>query len=216
MAWIVKVGTGRAYFLTEEERDHNAWELYYYFHALSPAWDTKAIAAMAGNFWQESTLNPGITNTSNYIALAQYGGNRKTKFINWMTNHGYSSWTDGPGQCAHLEYSRTHNSETEAWYKRYGTTINFTQFAYNEANLTVQELCDAFQFSFERVGNGVPDQTRRNHAETYYQMYTGSPGPGPGPEPPGPTPGQYAPWQILQLNRTKMFWKPGGRRYIGV
>ena len=71
------------------------------------------VAAMCGNAWQESTVNPGSDGYSIPQDHARglwswtdwtgdgafYAG---TAMMNWMSDHGYSSWTDGNGQVACL------------------------------------------------------------------------------------------------------------------
>lgn len=207
MAWIVRVGTGSAYYLTTAERENNAWEMYAFFRSLSNPWDISALAALAGNMDVESTFNPGITNTSGYVGLTQYGGTRRTTFQSWMTSQGYSTWTDGNGQCEYLEYSRTHNSATEAWYGRGGYTNSFSDFAYNTQSWGIYDLCDMFQYCFERVDIGNPNATRRSRTAKYYQMFTGEEPPGPGPT---PGPGSLPIWML----RKRRWWFNGGRRYI--
>lgn len=189
MAWINVPGVNQ--YLPQASRDNNAWEVYNYFHNLSQAWTVESIAAMAGNMDVESTLNPGIENTAGAYGLTQYLGSRKTTFVSWMTSHGYSSWTDGAGQCEYINYSMTHNTETEAWYGRGGYTNSFSDFAYNIGSWGLYDLVDMFQYCFERVDIGNPSTQRRTRAAHYLEMYGGTP--------PGPTPGNVPAWLLYKF-----------------
>ena len=70
------------------------------------------IAAICGNFWQESTVNPGIweglTPNAPGYGLGQWTDNppvvmRRTALFNWLQANGYAQ-DSGPGQLAFLVY----------------------------------------------------------------------------------------------------------------
>ena len=195
MAWIVRPGIQQS--LTRSEMDNNAWEVYNYFHALTQPWTVESIAAMCGNMEAESSMNPGNENTNGAYGLTQYRNTRKTTFQSWMTNNGYQYY-DGAGQCVYINYSLTHNSETEAWYGRGGYTNSFSDFAYNTGAWGLNDLTDMFQYCFERVSIGTPAGNRRGRAAHYLELFGGTP--------PGPTPGNIPLWMLYHFLK-------GGKRH---
>ena len=62
MAWIVKVGVETSAYLTQAEMENNATEFYGYFN--SKGFTIESICGMLGNLQRESTINPGLKQTS--------------------------------------------------------------------------------------------------------------------------------------------------------
>lgn len=196
MAWIVPGNVA----LNQSQMDNNAWEMYNYYRNLSNPWTVESIAALCGNAQLESTINPARVNSSGYTGLTQLGGTRKTTMLNWLSSNGFSS-DSGPGQTRYIEYERANPSATESWYHRGGYTNSFSDFAYNTQSWSLEDLTYMFQYCYER--NSFDPQTQRyTYAQHYWSLFQSTP---PGPDI----------IELLIMRKHKMFWKPGGRRYIG-
>lgn len=189
---------GARYALRSPEADANGWEIYNYFHNLTPSWSTESIAAMCGNWQHESVMNPFIryTTESGGFGLAQWITN-KSNLISWATSQGLTP-TSGPAQVQYVEQER--QGIDDQWLRRGDYAQSFDSFAYNQQSMSVAQLTRCFNDCFER-----PNQwwsVRVTNAEYYYQLFGGTP--------PGPSP-TADPWLYF---KKRPWWKPGGRKYI--
>lgn len=120
------------------------------------------VAAMAGNFWQESTLNPALWQTTphsftsllNGYGLGQWtntGGDthgRLYQLYQYLTSHGYSL-TSGNAQCEYVVYENV-------WYPTQEAAAfpNLTAFLNSDStDLT------ALTHAWNRGWEGIHDET---------------------------------------------------------
>jgi hypothetical protein len=116
------------------------------------------IAAICGNFFQESTVNPGIweglTPGNPGYGLGQWTDNppqvmRRTALFNWLSANGYSQ-DSGPGQLAFLVYE-------DLWIpslfqqSAYNTLSDF--FASTSTNLS--DLTLEWMYHWEGIDDGT-------------------------------------------------------------
>lgn len=136
------------------------------------------IAAICGNFWRESTVNPGIWENltvgdpgyglGQWTDLPQYGLTRRTQLFNWLSANGYSN-DDGIGQLMYLLFENywTPNSITPSAYQ---TLTDFIQST--STNLTDLTL------EYMRHWEGINDpqyQTRIDYANRFYNLFINDP-----------------------------------------
>lgn len=115
------------------------------------------IAAICGNFWQESTVNPGIwenlTVNAPGFGLGQWTDNppqvmRRTALFNWLDANGYSL-DSGDGQLAFLVHE-------DLWIpslispSAYQTLSDF--FASSSTNLS--DLVEEWMYHWEGINDG--------------------------------------------------------------
>lgn len=122
-------------------------------------------AAMSGNFWQESGVNPGIYEGLRVVPLTDnnaYGGfgigqwtnapnlglTRRTQLVNWLRANG---WADdsGPGQLSYLVYENTWYQN--GWGARFTSLSDF--FASTSNNLEM--LTYAWMQGWEGIWDGT-------------------------------------------------------------
>ena len=131
------------------------------------------IAAICGNFYQESTVNPGIwenliVNAPGF-GLGQWTDNppqvmRRTALFNWLDANGYSR-DSGPGQLAFLVYE-------DLWIpslfqqSAYNTLSDF--FASTSTNLS--DLTLEWMYHWEGINDGSYT-TRYNFAVDVLQLF---------------------------------------------
>ena len=129
------------------------------------------IAAICGNFYQESTVNPGIweilTVNAPGFGLGQWTDNppvvmRRTALFNWLDANGYAR-DSGDGQLAFLVYENL-------WIPSL-----IQQSAYNTLNeylttssTNLYNLVTEFMFHWEGIDDGT-DLVRYNMAEDFLQ-----------------------------------------------
>lgn len=112
------------------------------------------IAAICGNFWQESTINPGlwqgtIVGAPGY-GLGQWTDNaatdRKTKLFNWLDNNGYSR-DDGNAQLEYLIYENV-------WYSTGAASsyANLQEFLRSEST-DLDALTAAYMQGWEGISD---------------------------------------------------------------
>ena len=138
------------------------------------------IAAICGNFWQESGINPGIWESLiptsfdhqyNYDGIGGYGLGQWTNvgtpygrcwnLHEWVTSNGYTDG-DGYGQIAfliHEDYWTPNNIEQSAY-------SNLTEFL-NSSSDDVNELTKEFLYHWEGINNGTLP-TRQQRARQVY------------------------------------------------
>lgn len=177
-------------YLSQAESDNNAVCMYNFLNG-TRHWTLNAIAAVAGNFYGESGLNPGIWqnldegNTSLGLGLGQW--TPATKLLNWASDNGYP-WDDGDSQCIFLDENagQWHNSGRPG----VPSTPPVDWDGFKTSTTSVETLCTWFYWYWEDPNysdDTLP--TRIAKANYYYELLSGRP-PDP-PDPPEPTPGKW-------------------------
>lgn len=127
------------------------------------------IAAICGNFWQESTVNPGIweglTIDAPGYGLGQWTDNppvvmRRTALFDWLTANGYSH-DSGEGQLNFLIYENIW-IPTSFQQSAYNTMTEFIQStSTNLADLTLE-----WMYHWEGINDGTYN-TRYQYAQRF-------------------------------------------------
>lgn len=164
MAW-----TSSNQALSGKVMDDNAREFAAFF--LQQGFTLNAIAAMLGNSWRESTINPGVWQNYkiNYnlgFGLLQWSP--ATKVINWCEQNGLDP-NAGTSQCMRVMWEKANGVQ---YYKTTAYPLTFAQFA--QSTESPEYLCRAFFANYER---GNPDKAdmpgRIKWANYYYQLLKG-------------------------------------------
>lgn len=130
------------------------------------------IAAICGNFWQESTVNPGIwenlTVGAPGFGLGQWTDNppiveRRTALFNWLDANGYAR-DSGEGQLAFLVYENIW-IPTSFQQSSYQTLTDF----FNSTSTSTAELTEEWMFHWEGINDGSYDN-RLNFALSVYNF----------------------------------------------
>ena len=116
------------------------------------------IAAICGNFYQESTVNPGIwenltVNAPGY-GLGQWTDNppqvmRRTALFNWLSANNYAQ-DSGDGQLAFLVHE-------DLWIpsliqpSAYNTLTDY----FNSTSTNITDLVEEFQYHWEGINDGT-------------------------------------------------------------
>lgn len=146
---------GKDDYLSEDEALENA-ELV--AEVLKDGWDKKAISAIIGNMWEESSVNPHLYeqgyghSMQKGFGLLQWTPAMKLK--DWADSNG-EDWTDGEGQLARLNWEIDNDEQwvADGHSKRYGKEskfdFSFNAFRKNKDDLSVEELTEAFMWNYE-------------------------------------------------------------------
>jgi len=131
------------------------------------------IAAICGNFYQESTVNPGIWENLTIGApgygLGQWTDNppqvmRRTALFDWLDAHGYAH-DDGDGQLAFLV-------DEDLWVpsliqpSAYATLGDF----FRSTSTNLSDLVLEFMFHWEGINDGT-DPVRLSFAQTFLSAF---------------------------------------------
>lgn len=137
----------------------------------------EVVSAICGNWWQESTLNPGLYEGKKVVPLTDnsvYGGyglgqwtnapslglTRRTQLVNWLRSQGYAD-DSGPGQLAYFIHENVwYSTGYAAPYK------SLTEFL-NAASTDIQDLTYAFMQGWEGIWDGT-ETIRYNAAVKVY------------------------------------------------
>ena len=131
------------------------------------------IAAICGNFWQESTINPGIWENLTVDApgygLGQWTDNppiveRRTALFNWLDANGYAR-DSGPGQLAFLVYENLWIPSTFT-PSAYQTLTDF----FNSTSTNTAYLTEEWMWHWEGIDDGSYT-TRLDAARYYYNAF---------------------------------------------
>ena len=131
------------------------------------------IAAICGNFWQESTINPGIWENLTVGApgygLGQWTDNppiveRRTALFNWLDANGYAR-DSGPGQLAFLVYENLWIPSTFT-PSAYQTLTDF----FNSTSTNTAYLTEEWMWHWEGIDDGSYN-TRLDAARYYYNAF---------------------------------------------
>lgn len=158
--WIVKVGTGGSYYLSDEEQKNNVNIIWEYFKA--QGWSKNAVAGLCGNMEQESTFNPGLEETGNESdgwGLVQWTPfSDLTKVLDVLYGS-HSDWQDGTKQLSVLyaEYQETIGSASRGierqWYESFPSVPTQYKMKWKDwavSTETPEYLCMVFQYCYER------------------------------------------------------------------
>lgn len=101
------------------------------------------IAALCGNAWQESGINPGRSEVGGTgYGIWQWSSSRRTALETWLTANGYAL-DDGFGQCAYLLY--------EDFWSTGGTYSTLTDFL-ESTSTSIADLTEQFMLYWEIAG----------------------------------------------------------------
>ena len=142
----------------------------------------RVVAAICGNFWQESTVNPGIWEnltpniTPGGYGLGQWTDNpgqnlwRRTDLFNYLETHGYA-YGSGEGQLEYLIYENT-------WVPSLFVQSNFNtlyDFLYNNNSTSLYDCVYEFMYHWEGINDGS-DTVRKQYADRFYNLFQNDPG----------------------------------------
>ena len=109
------------------------------------------VAALAGNSWRESHINPTLTQQGGTaFGMFQWDGTRRDALLQWLSDNGYGS-TDPNGQ---MQYLVVEND----WQGEYGGISSLQEFLTSDST-DVAMLTTAFCECWERPG--VPELEER-------------------------------------------------------
>lgn len=150
------------YFLSQSEMDNNAMITASYLSG--KGWTRNAIAGILGNFWRESTINPGIWQDTIPNPSGGYGLAQWTPSTNWTDYANQQGWQidDGYKQLDFIDLDPINN---------YIPTITYpeTLSQYKVSNNSPEDCASAWLYNYERAGV-VAEQERRYWARYYYDF----------------------------------------------
>lgn len=154
MAWNIIVGSGGSAYLTEEQKQENAIEMYNIFRT---AMTFQALCGLLGNIERESTLNPGLYNEIDARGLIQWYP--PTDMIAWQTQQG-NAWSDGNGQCQLILAEGSFTGDQKVWYEApsYGYTYTWEEWKQLD-NIETATL--AYNYERERSGDDAEGLAKR-------------------------------------------------------
>lgn len=102
------------------------------------------VAALAGNAWRESHINPTLSQIGGgAFGLFQWDGDRKTALLNWLSDNGYDD-TSPNGQMQYLVVE-------DDWIGTFDGISSLTEFL-TSSSTDVESLTEAFCTCWERPG----------------------------------------------------------------
>lgn len=109
------------------------------------------IAALCGNSWRESNINPGLEEKGNGIGfgLFQWSFERRTALENWLKENGYEL-TSPEGQLQYLIIE-------DEWQGSFGGISSLQEF-FTSTSTDVPMLVEAFMKCWERPAESDPSQ----------------------------------------------------------
>lgn len=119
------------------------------------------VSALAGNAWQESSINPALNQVGGTaFGLFQWDGSRKIALLNWLSENGYES-TDAEGQ---MQYLVVEND----WQGSFNGISSLSEFLTSQST-DIAMLTEAFCTCWERAGK--PELSKRiEYANKAYQF----------------------------------------------
>lgn len=131
------------------------------------------IAAICGNFWQESTVNPGIweglTVGAPGYGLGQWTDNppvvmRRSALFNWLSQNGYSQ-DSGDGQLAFLVHE-------DLWIPSLFTPSAYSTMSdfFSSTSTSLSELVREWMYHWEGIDDGSY-QNRYDAAWDYLETF---------------------------------------------
>ena len=138
------------------------------------------IAAICGNFWRESTVNPGVWENltvgdpgyglGQWTDLPQYGLTRRTQLFNWLSANGYAR-DDGIGQLNYLIYENYWTPNSAGQTSAYNTLSDFVQSTSTNLN----DLTLEYMYHWEGI-NDPNYQIRLDYAARFLNLFQNDPG----------------------------------------
>lgn len=172
------------YYLSEEQRTNNA--LYIYPILRDYGWTKESIAAICGNMYQESGINPGMWQGANTDRTGGYGLTQWTpasKVLIFLADNGYPE-TSMEGQLAMLQHeielNESHDPNSQ-WIATNAYNISFLQFTQSTESVTW--LTASFYYDYERPPASDTTLPLRQEKANYYYTIFDEPVP---PDPPHP------------------------------
>ena len=138
----------------------------------------RVVAAICGNFFQESGVNPGIWENLTVGApgygLGQWTDNppnvyRRTALFNWLSANGFSQ-DSGQGQMEFLIYE---NLWVPSLFvqSQYNTLTDYL----NTNNTSIHDLVLEWMYHWEGIDDGT-DAIRLSEAQRFYNIFLNDPG----------------------------------------
>ena len=137
------------------------------------------IAAICGNFWRESTINPGIWENLTVDApgygLGQWTDvppnlTRRTQLFDWLQLQGYAQ-DDGIGQLQYLLAEAYWTPVSAGHTSAYNTLQEFVESTSTNLN----DLTLEYMYHWEGI-NDPQSQIRLDAAARYYNLFVNDPG----------------------------------------
>ena len=137
------------------------------------------IAAICGNFWRESTVNPGIWESLTVDApgygLGQWtdippGLTRRTQLFNWLGANGYPQ-DSGEGQLQYLVYENYWTPVNQYHTSAYTDLADFLQ----STSTNIADLTREYMYHWEGI-NDPQVQDRIDAATNFYNAFINDPG----------------------------------------
>lgn len=177
MGWIVKEGEPTKTLLTFEESKNNVIEMYDYLDSLGKGWTKEAVAAVGGNMWQESTVNPGqwqigyYENFNGGYGLGQW--TPATKLKKWCESRGLAWRGNGNNQLKMLD------EDSGQWHENHSNPevptkppLGFEDF--KKSTLPVVQLTEMWLWYWEEPNPSSAEKEKRiRAAEEYYKILGG-------------------------------------------
>lgn len=138
----------------------------------------RVIAAICGNFWQESTVNPGIweglTPNAPGYGLGQWTDSppnvmRRTALFNWLAANGYAQGS-GEGQLAFLVHENL-------WIPSLITPSAYSSLSdfFSSTSTSLHDCVLEWMYHWEGINDGT-DSVRLAAAQRYYDLFINDPG----------------------------------------
>lgn len=165
------------FWLSMEQMEVNAGELYNLIKSRHPDWQDGPIAGMYGNMQTESTLNPGIWqnldegNIDLGYGLVQW--TPASKYLDWCTANKYPPDTLNTA-LLRIEWEIANNQQ---WIATKYYNHSFTYFL-TDSNITAYQAALIFVRNYERPDE-YNDNLRGTRANYWYEFITGEIPPGP-------------------------------------
>lgn len=132
------------------------------------------IAALCGNLWQESTINPALHQQGGGTAygLFQWDGSRKTALLNWLSQNGYSA-DSAEGQIAYFIHEDFWSAKPISTSNGIHNLTEFLQSSITDIDLLTEIFCDCWEIA----GTPMMANRKRYARECYdYIMQNGNTG----------------------------------------
>lgn len=138
------------------------------------------IAAICGNFWRESTVNPGVWENltigdpgyglGQWTDLPQYGLTRRTQLFQWLSANGYAQ-DSGEGQLAYLVYENYWIPNNQYGQSAYPTLADYL----TSTSTNLQDLVYEFMWHWEGI-NDPQAADRLQYAQQFLTVMQQDPG----------------------------------------
>lgn len=128
------------------------------------------VAALCGNFWVESHVNPqvweGLDPSGNGFGLGQWSNTRRPELFAWMDAHGYDRG-DGDGQIEFLVYENEWKQSSKAPLQ-FDSLMDF----FNSTSTDIDALTETYMWCWERPGVPNLEERQKFANEVYGYLQT--------------------------------------------